>query len=194
MLILTDVDGTLTRKDTMFLFLQHRFGYAGFILRFIPLLPVMLAYKVGFIRNDTAKRWLLSWYLRGSQQEELEKAGEAFVRDHGTLLFRPAALKAITGWNSEGYDIFMVSASLDIWMEPLARMVGCKVICTRAAYENGVFTGGFEGKNCNGEEKARRIREVVPLSNYHRIQVYGDTSGDLPMLSLGTERYWKPFE
>lgn len=193
LLILTDVDGTLTADDTMFRYLRFKYGTIGFILRFLPLLPVMFGYKVGLISNSTAKTILLSWYLKGETRAALEATGKAFVAHFGTGLLRPKALQAIEGWRSMGADVYMVSASLDIWMRPLADSLGFHAICTSAAYRQDVFTGKFEGENCNGEEKARRILAQISLGNYQEIHVYGDTKGDLPMLALGTRKHWKPF-
>ena len=46
-----------------------------------------------------------------------------------------------------------------------------------------------------GEEKVRRILEMVDIGKYEQIFAYGDSSGDLPMLQLAPpeNRYFKPF-
>lgn len=55
------------------------------------------------------------------------------------------------------------------------------------------LTGKIDGKNCYGEEKVRRIQEKYPLSEFSEVYAYGDTSGDRPMLKLGTSSFYKPF-
>ena len=55
------------------------------------------------------------------------------------------------------------------------------------------LTGRILGLNCYGKEKVRRIQEAYTLSDYDEIYTYGDTSGDKPMLGLGTHAFYKPF-
>ena len=63
-----------------------------------------------------------------------------------------------------------------------------EVIGTRLETNNGRYTGRFIGKNCNGEEKVRRIAKLYPRSQYH-IVAYGNSSGDIPMLQYAHESY-----
>ena len=49
-----------------------------------------------------------------------------------------------------------------------------------------MLTGEFKGKNCNGEEKVKRIKAHLMLSEYDEILAFGDSSGDEAMLSLAT--------
>lgn len=55
------------------------------------------------------------------------------------------------------------------------------------------LTGKILGYNCHGEEKVRRIREAYDLAGFTDIYTYGDTSGDKPMLRLGTRSFYRPF-
>jgi phosphatidylglycerophosphatase C len=61
------------------------------------------------------------------------------------------------------------------------------------AADTRTLTGKIEGKNCYGGEKVRRIQEAYSLEEYSEIYAYGDTSGDRPMLKLGTLSFYKPF-
>jgi phosphoserine phosphatase len=49
------------------------------------------------------------------------------------------------------------------------------------------------GKNCHGEEKVRRILEQHNMSDYEVVYAYGDTAGDLPMMKLAGNSFYKPF-
>ena len=55
------------------------------------------------------------------------------------------------------------------------------------------LTGRIFQVNCHGKEKVRRIKEAYSLEEYQEIYTYGDSSGDRPMLKLGTASFYKPF-
>ena len=57
----------------------------------------------------------------------------------------------------------------------------------------GRFTGGIASLNCNGDEKAARVRASTALTGRARIEAYGDTTGDAAMLGLADRAYYKPF-
>jgi phosphoserine phosphatase len=61
------------------------------------------------------------------------------------------------------------------------------------AVNHGVLTGQFDGHNCYGQEKVRRIQAALDLAHYEHIYAYGDSSGDKPMLALADEAFYKPF-
>jgi len=52
--------------------------------------------------------------------------------------------------------------------------------------------GCFEGNNCHGPEKARRLREVFG-DNIRLHAAYGDTIGDREMLDMADEKYMRLF-
>jgi phosphatidylglycerophosphatase C len=60
--------------------------------------------------------------------------------------------------------------------------------------KNGVVTGKIDGKNCNGKEKAKRIKQAINLNEYDSIYAYGDSAGDKQMLALATYTYYKNFK
>lgn len=92
-----------------------------------------------------------------------------------------------------GAEVVVVSASPENWIIDWCKQMELKCIATRLQVLDKKITGKINGTNCHGEEKVRRIRELYDLTSYHSIYCYGDTSGDLPMLSLGTIRFFKPF-
>jgi len=64
------------------------------------------------------------------------------------------------------------------WVAPWSDTL--HVICLGSLLEvkDGHVTGKLVGKNCNGDEKVCRIKEVVHLTAYDTIYAYGDSSGD----------------
>lgn len=87
----------------------------------------------------------------------------------------------------------LVTASLDIWAKPFAEAFKMQLVSTRAEFRNGVFTGNFVGKNCNGNEKLVRIQQEISNHKYDKIIAFGDTSGDKPMLNWANEGHYQFF-
>ncbi len=195
-LVLFDFDGTLTRHDSLWLFLRFATGK-----RFYALLPFMVCtyfmHKCGFFTAQQGKEKLLAKVLCGKNQEEIHSLGEEFtchMLEQKELFFRTGALGCIENYKKSGADIYIISASPSIWIAPMAKCLGVQYICTEFFYENDIFWGKFLGKNCNGEEKVRRIeQEISHLAIYKHIVAYGDSKGDLPMLSLAHEKHFQPF-
>jgi phosphoserine phosphatase len=71
--------------------------------------------------------------------------------------------------------------------------MGMKFLATEARFENGIFTGHFKTRNNNGKEKVNRIKKEIEGKKYDKIIAFGDTSGDLPMLSLAHESHYRFF-
>jgi phosphatidylglycerophosphatase C len=81
--------------------------------------------------------------------------------------------------------VVVVSASLDVYVRIAGTLLGTDgVVATRLATENGVLTGHYDGANCRGEEKVRRLRSWVDRSQGAGgiLWAYGNSRGDLRML------------
>ena len=90
----------------------------------------------------------------------------------------------------------MVSASLDSWVKEWCLKQGIETICSILETKNGIITGKLGRGDCNGIEKAKRIREKFELEEYDKVIAYGDSSGDKEMLDLADIAYyrWKEVE
>ncbi|MBK7669085.1 MAG: HAD-IB family phosphatase [Sphingobacteriaceae bacterium] len=87
----------------------------------------------------------------------------------------------------QGHVISIVSASLDIWIRPFCEKHGIDYLCTEIEYVNGISTGKLLTPNCNGAEKAVRIKQRYNLTDYSSIIAYGNSSGDKAMFDLTTQ-------
>ena len=67
------------------------------------------------------------------------------------------------------------------------------LISTELESIEGELTGKFLEPNCNGIQKAIKINDKYDLSKYNEIHVFGNSKGDLPMLELGTHKYYRFF-
>lgn len=191
-LALFDFDGTITHRDTMFEFVWHARGRLWGLLGLSMLSPVLIGYALGLVPNHRAKVALLRWFFRGEDRSAMETWGRTFA-DRIDAGVRPAARERLAWHRAEGHEVVVVSASLDLWVAPWAERHGLRLLCTRARFDEGVFTGELDGPNCNGAEKETRIRAELDLHGYDRVYAYGDSSGDAEMLALADEMWFKPF-
>ena len=58
-----DFDGTITTKDTLFDFIKFYVGNKNLFKGLIFLSPILVLYKLGFIRNDIAKQKLFAYFF-----------------------------------------------------------------------------------------------------------------------------------
>jgi len=187
-----DFDGTLTRRDTLGPFLLQLAGPGRVALRAIPLLPTLIGYALGRVPNDTAKERVLARFLGGMPADGLRAAAGLFVRSGLPRLLRPAALVRLAWHRRQGHRCIVVSASIEDYVAPWARSAGFDdVIATRLQRDGmGRLTGRYEGVNCYGAEKARRLRELLGDHGYE-LYAYGDSRGDREMLAMADHAYYR---
>ena len=92
---------------------------------------------------------------------------------------------------SQGDDIVVVSASLDLYLAPWCAERGLKFICTTIEEQRGTLTGRYVDGDCSGAEKVRRIRAQYDLSSYPIVYAYGDSGEDREMMALADKKYYR---
>jgi HAD superfamily phosphoserine phosphatase-like hydrolase len=105
--------------------------------------------------------------------------------------FRPDVLERVRWHCASGHTVVLVSASLDVYLRPLAARLGVDVIATELEARGGTLTGRYRGGDCSGPEKARRVAERYDLARYALIYAYGDTAEDEALLALGHRRFFR---
>ena len=188
-----DFDGTITTKDTLIEFIKFSKGTLAFYSGFAIHAPYLLAYKAGLMNNQKAKERILSHFFDSVSVQEFEHWCSNFSKKVLPLLIRPAAITEIKKMQASGIQTVIVSASPHYWISEWAREMNMEIIATELQITNGMLTGRIAGINCHGKEKVRRIKDKYQLDSFHKIYAYGDTKGDLPMLSLAHHSFMKPF-
>lgn len=191
---LFDFDGTITRSDTLPLFMRHATGWVGLVLSILSVLPAMLLLacngwkSVGGIDAADTKTRLLRRSFKGKRVADVEKLGSTFIPKVQQVI-EPAVMQRLRQHIEQGHQVAIVSASIDTWVRPWAMTLPMhRVIATRMQQCDGIFTGLMDGPNCNGEEKVRRIAEYYNSDDYY-IVAYGNSSGDYPMFNYAHEAY-----
>lgn len=187
-----DFDGTLTYKDTMFLYLKF-YNASKFRMQFIKHIPLFTLLKLNLLDAEKVKKSFISSILKGQPKAKIEKKSQEFFDQYYPEIFRENALDFIKNIDYSQTDCYIVSASLDIWVKPFAEKFKMNLIATKAEFKNDIFTGNFVEKNCNGLEKVNRIKEEISDKKYDKTIAFGDTSGDQQMLDWANEGQYKFF-
>lgn len=193
-LALFDFDGTITKHDTLLLFLKYYKGAWFFLKNMVIMSPILVLYLLRIIPNWKAKQLILKRFLFGETITVFHQKCHSFVRDVLPADIRPSALKCIKNHQRSGAKVIVVTASPENWVNPWCAQIGLSCIGTRLEVVNGKLTGKLVGYNCYGQEKVRRISDVVELNQFHQIEAYGDSKGDRPMLKLATHPHYKVFK
>ncbi len=181
-----DFDGTLTRGGSVFPFLTAVAGRGRVLAATAALSPdLALAATAGGDRADRAKEALFVRVLGGTDAEQFDAAGVEFARHHLRTRLRPDAARRLAWHQARGDRVVIVSASPESYVREAGRLLGVDgVVATQLAVEDGRITGYYEGQNCRGPEKLRRLQAWAAVSGEapDRIWAYGNSRGDLRML------------
>ena len=201
-LALFDFDGTISNKDSFFIFIRFYVSKWRFLKGSLLLLPILIAYKLKILDNEKAKKYVIKHFFEGETEENFNKKCTIFGNEKLPLIIRKTAKKALQQHRKQGDRIIIVSASLENYLVQWCKNNDFELIATKLATENGIITGDFVGENCHGQEKVNRIKSYLNIADYQgdnegnnkEIYAYGDTSGDLPMLKLATKPFYKHFK
>ena len=191
-LYLFDFDGTLTYKDTMFLYLKF-YDSAKFKVQFIKHIPLFVLLKLKLADPEKVKKSFISSILKGERKAKIERKSQEFFEKYYPEVFRENALEFIKNIDRTQIESYIVSASLDIWVKPFADKLEINLLATKAEFKEDIFTGNFIGKNCNGSEKVNRIKAAIEGRKYDKTIAFGDTSGDKEMLAWANEGQFEFF-
>ena len=153
---------------------------------------ILLGYVLGLCSNTYAKEALMRYFFKGYGVRDFALLCENFQT---TLcgIIRIQAMEKIAWHKDRGDTIVVVSATFEEYLKPFCQNLGLECLATRLEVVNGVLSGRLETPNCYGEQKAVRIRAGYDLAQYQEIYAYGDSKGDLAMLGLATQRFYKKF-
>jgi phosphatidylglycerophosphatase C len=181
-----DLDGTLTRRDTLMPFLLRAVGREkAYRAVLTTSLPLARAVALGGAHRDRAKAAFLRGVLAGMPLETLTEAAESYAEHVIAHGLRPDVRARVDWHRREGHELVLVSASPELYVAPIGRRLGFEdVIATRLEVDaDGRLTGRLLGANCRGPEKVARLRQwrdgglVVDYA-------YGDSAGDRELLAL----------
>jgi HAD superfamily hydrolase (TIGR01490 family) len=188
--VIFDLDGTLTRKDTYL-------GFLAAVLRKRPWrvlgclhLPVCYGlFRTGLVSNSWLKACFLKAVAGGLTRDNLETTAEQFAGTVFSAYLRPGALEQLRAHRDAGARIVIATASLDVYVPQIAARLGVDpgdTICTRAQWTGGnLLTGALDGDNCYGEAKVAAVQLWLAANGLAAVSAaYSDHHSDLPLLEM----------
>jgi phosphatidylglycerophosphatase C len=178
-----DVDGTLTRTDTMMPFLRRVAGPATVTTALLPALGRNLT---GAERRAQAKAHLLRRVFAGRELADVDRKAQLYTDHILRRWVRPDALRRWEWHRRHGHRLVIVSASLDLYLRHLGARLGAdEVLCTSMEVVDGRLTGRMATPSCRGEEKAVRLTGYLRDRPGNPVWVYADSAADRPMMAVG---------
>jgi phosphatidylglycerophosphatase C len=185
-LALFDLDGTITRHDTLLPYL------GGFLrqqparlLRLPQALPPLGRFALGRSGRGELKAAWIRVVLGASTRAELTAWTARFVPQligHGLMADARAAIEA---HRSAGDHLVLLSASPDLYVPAIAHALGFdEVLCTGVGWNGEHLSGRLATPNRRGAEKARCLQALRQQYAALPIVAYGNAAGDLQHLAL----------
>lgn len=183
-LVFFDLDGTITRRDTLV-------GYVfGLLLRrpwrlprLLGVLPALVRFTVGHADHGELKGSLIRWALGGLRRRDIETWTRAWVPRLVARGLFDDARRAIDAHRSQGDHLVLMSASVDLYVPAVGAALGFnEVICSAVRWEGDRLVGTLAGPNCRDAEKLRHVQRVRARFADARSIAYGNSTPDLSHL------------
>lgn len=187
-----DVDGTLTTRDCVRPFLERVAGRRRLLTSLMrrPVATVVAAVRRD---RDRFKEIIVGGSLRGKLVADVEAIGEQFAQFVLVNWLRPDTLRRLQWHQRAGHRTVIVSASLAVYLRPLAQRLGIDdVLCTDSTRSGDRFGDRLSGPNCRADEKRRRLDAWLEERRWAHAEVwaYGDSAGDRELLARADHAVW----
>ena len=182
-----DFDGTLTKGGSVFDFLSEVAGPRPVLTATMALGPRLVhAAVVGGTVADATKELLFRRVLAGVAEAQVGRVATQFAGTHLAKHLRDDVRQRFDWHRQRGDKVVIVSASPEVYVREVGTLLGADgVVATHLAVgDDGRLTGRYDGTNCRGEEKIRRLRQWIESAGVDpaRLWAYGNSRGDLRML------------
>lgn len=186
-LAIFDVDYTLTKSETLYELSKFMIRKDKKLLRHLPgSLGSAMFYVFKIFDEKQAKNNFIR-FLNGIQEEKLSELMKEFYHQKLSKILYKDAIDTIKKLKDQGCLIYLISASPEAYLKELYEIKEVDMIIgTKLEYGNSRYT--IQGNNCKGEEKVKRLMEVLEKENievdFKNSYMYSDSLSDLPLLKL----------
>ena len=185
-LALFDLDGTLTRRDTLTLYV------GGFLLRhpwrcwrLLRVLPAAVRFVCGRSDRGQLKAALIEAVLGGLSRAQLDAWTAAFLARLIPGGLHADARTVLDRHRRRGDYLTLLSASPDLYVPAMGGALGfAQVLCTGVEWRGERLVGRLTTANRRGAEKARCLRELRSQHPGLPIVAYANAASDLEHLRL----------
>lgn len=188
-LVFFDLDGTITRRDTLF-------GYVtGFALRhpsrllgFIRVLPALFAFLLGDRDRGRLKGALIHAVMGGASRAAVTEWTSRYVPQMLASSVFVEARECIHRHREAGDHLVLMSATVDLYVPAIAAALGFdEYLCSSVRWVDDQLDGRLVSANVRDAEKARLLQATAARLPGRRILAYGNSQPDLPHLRLADE-------
>ena len=188
-LALFDIDYTITRKETLMEFFKYLVSKDIKNIKFLPrALYSGLMYGVKVYDERRVKECFLK-FIENIDEAELAKLTKSFYDERISKILYKDAVEMIKKLKKEGYMVILISASPEFYVKEFYAIKEVDLIIgTKFTFKDGKFIRKMHGNNCKGEEKVRRLNEVLKEKNikvdFKNSYMFSDSLSDKPLLDL----------
>jgi phosphatidylglycerophosphatase C len=178
-----DLDGTITRSDTLLPYLLHALGrYPRRVLRLWTVPATLVRFAIDRDRGRL-KGELIHAVLGGLSHAEVHALTTTFLDARLLGLLRPMALNAIEAHRNAGDWLVLLSASTEFYVREIGARLGFdQVICTEVRWDGDRLDGHLKSENRRGPEKTRCLQELREDHPQASFAAYGNAASDLDHL------------
>lgn len=193
-LAIFDIDYTITQKETLMELFKYVITKDIKNIKFLPrALYSGFMYCIKIYDESKVKESFLK-FIEGIDENDLVILVKDFYEDVLEKILYKDAITMMRNLKNQGYKVFLISASPEFYLnEFYAIKEGDMIIGTKFTIDNGKFMRKMEGSNCKGEEKVRRLKEVLKKENmqidYKNSYMFSNSLSDKPLLDLVGNSY-----
>ncbi len=181
-----DLDGTITRKDTLLPYV------AGYVNRqpwrwpgILRVTPTVFSFALGKSDHGQLKASLIRATLGGATRAQILAWTEQFVRALLESGLFAEARRKVSAHREAGDRLVLMSASTDLYVPAIGRALGFhEVICTGVRWDDDRLLGDLTTPNRRGPEKTRCFKELQERYPQLGAVAYGNAGSDLDHLRL----------
>ncbi|CAD1789852.1 HAD-IB family hydrolase [Xanthomonas arboricola pv. juglandis] len=189
-LALFDFDHTITTCDSYARFLRKVATPAQLATAKWQVGPWVLGYRLGMVSAAALRARVTRIVFSDRRLDEVAAHGADFARTALPGVLRAEVMQRIDWHQAQGHEVVLVSASLDLYLQPWCAQHDLSLICNKLEHHAGVLSGRYAEGDC-GPRKAAQIRLRYDLSQYECVHAYGDSREDKPMLALAQQRWYR---
>ena len=184
-----DFDGTMIKQDSMVLFF---FAYFDFKIRSLPVFFKILFGAAKYMLKLESQLSFKQKFINTAIKYAKTSGSRQLAEDFSSLLLRkvsPQALAWVKKLRSQGYELLLLSASIDIYLEKVYKELGfSQLICTNVYEKDGKY---LIKKNCYGPHKIEMLRDHYQTEeiDWKSSYCFTDGSSDKDLLDLFCHAY-----
>ncbi|WP_253200234.1 HAD-IB family hydrolase [Clostridium estertheticum] len=188
-LAIFDVDYTITKRETLVEFYIFMLKKNPKYIKYLPKSIFSSLFYVFKIYDASKAKKTFIRFIDGIEENDMKKIVKEFYEKRLSKILYKDAIDTIKKMKKQGYKIYLISASAEFYLSELYNIKEVdKVIGTRFIKENGLHRNQILGENCKGEEKVKRLKEVLLKENidvdFENSCMFSDSLSDLPLFNL----------